>query len=151
MEGRSDEGKAAATFSAYCISGGLSVTEYILPIKWADIPWKQLNAHAKGHWRAKSNATKQLRAHVAGMVINERFTVDAPEVRLAFYMPNAIRRDTLNMAQSMKPAIDALVDQGIIERDDWDALTVGPMIVEIDRIRPRVVITIVSKNTPQMG
>lgn len=72
----------------------------------------------------------------------ERF--ETAEIQLSFYIPDARHRDTLNMAQSLKPAIDALVDQGILKGDEWNILRIGRMHVEIDRLNPRVEIRIES-------
>ena len=41
------------------------------------------------------------------------------ELSIDFHFPNLRRRDTLNAVQGLKPAIDGLVDAGIILDDDW--------------------------------
>jgi hypothetical protein len=114
----------------------------ILSIDWHLIPWAKLNAHSKGHWRAKSAATKQLRELVGMMACTRKERFKTATISLQFYMPNAIRRDTFNMCSSMKPAIDAIVDQGIIPDDNWKVLTIGAIGVGIDRDNPRVEITL---------
>jgi hypothetical protein len=109
----------------------------IVTIEWDLVPWKALNAHAKGNWRAKAAATKSFRRTV-GLICTRFDRFEVVEIRLHFFMPDAINRDALNMAQSMKPAIDALVERGIIAEDNWKKLRVGPMHVAVDRTNPRV-------------
>jgi len=58
-----------------------------------------------------------------------------------FCLANARRRDTANLIQSQKPAIDGVVDAGLIVDDDWKHLEIGSVKCEVDRKNPRVVLT----------
>jgi len=57
-----------------------------------------------------------------------------------FFVPDRRRRDEANLIQSCKPAIDGVVDAGVIEGDHWEKLTTGSVRVSIDKNDPRVVL-----------
>ncbi len=105
----------------------------------------RLHAHNKGHWRAKSTATKQLRELAQALVTQKgrgREQWRRACVHYRFYVPDNRRRDTANMIQATKPAIDGLVDAGLIKDDCWQHLSIGKVSVEIDRNNPRVVLRV---------
>jgi len=68
-------------------------------------------------------------------------TWDKAVVDYQFCLATARRRDTANLIQSQKPAIDGVVDAGIIADDDWKHLEIGSVKCEVDRKNPRVVLT----------
>jgi crossover junction endodeoxyribonuclease RusA len=107
------------------------------------LPRKELNEHNKGHWRAKTKAVRELRelAHV------EAIAAGAPRmyhgrIYYRFYWPDNRRRDEANAIQMLKPAVDGIVDAGVVHDDSWQYLGVGGVTSEIDRENPRVEITI---------
>jgi crossover junction endodeoxyribonuclease RusA len=59
-----------------------------------------------------------------------------------FYWPTAARRDILNACQGLKPAIDGIVDAGVLPDDNWKVLTIGHIRPHVDRANPRVVLTL---------
>jgi hypothetical protein len=98
-----------------------------------------LHAHAKGHWRVKANATKQLRTLAAFLAKASRKKLTGRvQVHYRFFVPDRRRRDEANLIQSCKPAIDGVVDAGAIEGDHWEKLTTGSVGVVVDKTSPRV-------------
>lgn len=106
----------------------------------------RLHAHNKGGWRAKATAVKQLRhfAYLVGKSLVTRSKAGSCryQIRYRFYVPNRRRADSANMVQSQKPAIDGLVDSGLIPGDHWEVLVLGGVTVEVDSANPRVVLEI---------
>lgn len=102
-------------------------------------PDKRLHAHAKGDRRAKSAATKQWR-EMAYMLAKQQVKGEPWEaafISYRFYFPDNIHRDAANAIQSMKPAIDGVVDAGLIAGDNWQRLRIAEVWCGIDRDRPR--------------
>lgn len=120
---------------------------YTLSIPWTSIDWEALHAHTSGNRKwAKIRATKalrewaqlQMRAAYGTLAPLERARLD---VRVWF--PDRRVRDLLNVAQTLKPAIDGMVKAGAVVDDRWEILrpaVVTPMGVDPDR--PRVEVTI---------
>lgn len=106
-------------------------------------PSAKLHAHNKGHWRSKSNAVRELRFSAATLVraamaresIQESW--DAAEIEYRFYFKDNRRRDAANAVQAMKPAIDGVVDAGLISDDCWQRLQIVGVVCGIDRENPR--------------
>lgn len=119
----------------------------ILDLPPADL--KALHAHAKGNWRAKAQATKQLRELAAGLtrvwIVQHpgHDAWDAALVTYRFFVPDRRQRDEANLIQSQKPAIDGVVDAGLLRGDDWTRLHIRDVIVDVDRDKPRVVLSFV--------
>jgi len=105
-------------------------------------PNPKLHAHAKGGWRAKVGATKELRQLAWSLALEACEQLEEPwpaaSVEYRFCVPDLRRRDAANMIQATKPAIDGLVDAGLIPDDDWRHLGTKAVIVELDRENPRV-------------
>lgn len=110
------------------------------------LPSKALHAHTSGHWRAKAAATRTARELACAFGLQSRGRGDRCDyfvrVSYQFFVPDMRVRDTVNLLQGMKPAIDGLVDAGCIYRDDWRWLQVLEIGVTVDRENPRVEITI---------
>ena len=113
------------------------------------LPWidKRLNAHNKGHWRAKAEPTREARAKALSLAT--RLIIDGAEpiksvasISYIFYVPNMVRRDSANMKQSCKPYVDGIVDSGLISGDHWQVLQDKGVAVIVDKLNPRVEITI---------
>lgn len=87
----------------------------------------RLHAHARGHWRPKSEATRNLRglAKCLAMQVGNKKITGIVVVDYTFYVPDMVTRDTANMIQACKPAIDGVVDARMIEADGWRYLLVG--------------------------
>lgn len=108
------------------------------------LPGARLHAHAKGHWRAKASATSAARslalsvARVKSLSPSCRRPGGRKQIDYLFFVPDRRRRDEANLVQSCKPYIDGLVDAGVLERDDWEYLHTRSIVVEVDRVDPRV-------------
>jgi len=113
-----------------------------------ELPWisSSLHAHAKGHWRDKSGATRAARNAAKaiaadGMARKSLKRIETPaSVVYRFYVPDLRKRDAANMIQSCKPYIDGIVDAGLLAGDDWQRLAIAGVVVEVDRLKPRVVL-----------
>lgn len=110
------------------------------------LPDARLHAHAKGNWRPKAAATKSLRelAHALAMVASRRRRPqwESATLHVLFCWKDNRRRDQANALQSLKPAIDGLVDAGIIVDDCWQVLRIGSIDCVVDRSNPRVELTL---------
>lgn len=110
------------------------------------LPSSALHAHAKGGWRSKTKPTRDYR-NLAGYLALEASRGRRPRwesavLSLRFWWPDNRRRDELNAAHGCKPAIDGFVDAGIITDDCWQVLRIGGIECGIDRVNPRVELTI---------
>ena len=104
-----------------------------------DLPPRALHAHTKGHWRNQQQAKAAYRREAYLRALPEAPPEPLEEAKLAirFYWPNRRRRDTLSAVQSLKPAIDGLVDAGWIVDDDWQHLGIGTIEAAVDSRRRR--------------
>ena len=94
-----------------------------IPLPWAAPP---LSLNDRMHWRPKAEKVRQAReaARWAIRAAQPRPTpMAAAEVVLHWRVPNLIRRDLDNLAATLKPVIDALVDEGVLPDDDWRHVT----------------------------
>lgn len=111
------------------------------------LPDASLNAHAKGHWRSKAKATANARfaAHAvaASTIRRGHAAFGSCVLNLTFHLPDNRRRDAINLAQSMKPSIDGMVDAGVMRDDSWQCMSIGSIVCKIDRENPRVTIEVV--------
>jgi hypothetical protein len=108
------------------------------------LPPRALHAHTTGHWWAKSAPTKKARkeaANIASAYRRQRIEGRAV-VSYDFYWPDRRRRDNANAIQSCKAYMDGIVDTGIIEGDHWEVLELGHGRSHVDKVNPRVEITL---------
>ena len=118
------------------------------------LPPAALHAHAKGHWRDKTTATRRYReeAYFLALIAMKESCGEIPKAEanepargrlsVAFYWPDNRRRDTLNAIQGLKPAVDGIVDAGVLSDDSWQVLQIGEITAQIDRDKPRVEINV---------
>jgi hypothetical protein len=99
--------------------------------------------HNKGHWRTKSEYTKELRMVSCfealrrnGVIPNSQ--IDRASIQYRFYVADRKRRDAANLVQACKPYVDGIVDAGLIAGDHWEALQIAVVSVEVDKKNPRV-------------
>ncbi len=104
---------------------------------------KPLSLNSRQHWHAKARDVAALRDATRLLVRNahigyhERVTVG-----LVYYPPDQRRRDADNLVATLKPACDALVDEGVVIDDDPAHMVklmpvIGPVVV-----RPQMVLTV---------
>lgn len=104
----------------------------------------KLHAHNTGHWRVKSKAVRELRELSFALTLEQlrgrRVTWQAAVLDYTFVVADRRRRDEANMIQATKPAIDGIVDTGLIPDDDWIRLHINSVHVVIGP--PGVVLTL---------
>lgn len=107
-----------------------------------ELPPKELSPNARPHFMAKARLTKKYRSTAAMLARLKR-----PEkpwetalVQTTWYFKTNRKRDRDNLLASMKAAFDGLADGGVVG-DDAGFVHLPP-VIEIDKERPRVVITI---------
>lgn len=109
-----------------------------------DFPPPQLHAHNKGHWRSKAKHVRAFRD--AAREIAEPLRPEEPLSRALLsydiFYPAKRRYDLTNTVQSLKPAIDGLVDAGIMDDDNWMVMQIGHIRGHLDRESPRVQLTV---------
>lgn len=99
----------------------------------------ELNGHNSGFWRAKADIVALLKSRACSItkqVTRQRW--EAAELVYRFYFPNLIQRDEANAVQSQKPAIDGIVQAGLIPNDDWKTLHIRAIECAVDIQKPRV-------------
>lgn len=105
------------------------------------LPDPKLHAHNTGNWRAKAPAIKALRNEAGLMCLmaqkGRKAKWNRATVTYRFFFKDNRKRDSSNCVQSMKAAIDGVVDSGLIPDDCWQVLTVAGVECGIDRDNPR--------------
>jgi crossover junction endodeoxyribonuclease RusA len=106
-------------------------------------PPLELNPNARVHRHAKATVVKRYRQDAAAVWAGARnargrqgLPLDGGTLWAHFYEPDRRKRDGDNLLAALKPAIDGMVDAGILVDDD--ALDHLPICRELDRDRPRV-------------
>jgi Holliday junction resolvase RusA-like endonuclease len=116
------------------------------------LPPTTLHAHNRGNWRSKAAPTRAYREEAALLAKQEMrrkrgsYPFEKAELGIDIYFPNLRRRDTLNVVQGLKPAIDGLVDARLIDDDDWQRLKIGYIRSYLDKDNPRVCLTITANS-----
>lgn len=77
-----------------------------------------LTSNARLHWTVKAGYTRLIRERVGWLAKAERIPAqDHVTVQLHYLPGDNRRRDAPNLVASQKPAVDALVDAGIVPDD----------------------------------
>ena len=94
---------------------------------------------------AKAGAIKKYR-RLAEEAVRVENIESAPWVSMSvmatFFFKDKRRRDPDNALGSLKAAHDGIVDSGLIKDDDWDRMKRKEPVLALDRIHPRVELTI---------
>ena len=113
-----------------------------------DLPYppRALHAHNTGHWRQKAAPTKAYRA-IAKLLTRKamgrtRRKWDRARLSILIRFPDRRRRDILNVCHSLKPAIDGLVDAGLLLDDNWQVLSIGTIHGIVSKGCPGITLTI---------
>ena len=104
-----------------------------LHIELPGLPPKECSPNWRGHWAAKADAVKLYRQDAGWRAVfatgdyaranGEKWTApDHATMHVTFIVPDNRRRDKTNMASAFKPALDGLVDAGIIQDDSHQHL-----------------------------
>jgi len=116
------------------------------------IPAAEIWPNSRLHWRRKSEITKSHRLaakNVTNMMISRPHHEEAVYhgYKLAFYYKDARRRDDDNAAASCKAYRDGIADALGVDDNTLKLLEIPTF--QIDRINPRVEITLISHQTNQ--
>jgi crossover junction endodeoxyribonuclease RusA len=119
--------------------------ETIVPLTFTlPLPPQRLSPNVRSHWAPKGKAVSEYRAaaRTAGWRVpaSQRPAWERATASVVFYAKDARRRDADNILASLKAAFDGLVDAGILADDA--GLTHAPLRIALDRLNPRVEITI---------
>lgn len=89
------------------------------------LPWRSppLSLNDRMHWRPKFEKTKRVQGEARWAIrtaLGRRSVrLAAAEVVLHWRVPDWRARDLDNLSATLKPAIDALVDEAVLPGDDW--------------------------------
>ena len=90
---------------------------YVVPLPWKKPP---MSLNDRGGWRVKYEANKEVIDAAWFAIRAARLPrVVGAVVTLHWRAPDRRRQDTDNMAATLKPCMDALVDEGFIPDDSW--------------------------------
>lgn len=77
-----------------------------------------------GHWAVTAKKRKEVRSTSALLARQASIPrLDTARVRLVWLVSDRRRRDRENITATLKPAIDGLVDAGVVEDDCWWIVT----------------------------
>ena len=89
----------------------------VVPLPWLRPP---LSLNDREHWAVKAKKVRAARSEAATAITAARVRpMERATIELHWRMPDLRHRDTDNPTASLKPAIDALVDCGVLPRDSW--------------------------------
>lgn len=89
-----------------------------IPLPWPKPPLSQNDRDERNRGGARKIATAKAEARMAIRSARVRPIVGC-EITLHYRVPDRRRRDADNLAVLLKVCQDALVDEGVIPRDDW--------------------------------
>lgn len=113
----------------------MNTYEIVLPY---DKPPLSLNQRL--HWAVKAKLVKEVRATTARLAEQLQIPpLEAVEITLIYTPKTARKRDTDNLFATLKPAVDGLVDAGVLADDNTEIVK-----------RLSVLIAPVSKTAPKM-
>lgn len=93
---------------------------------------KPLSLNDRDHWAVKARKNREVRSAVA-LAARAMKVTPAPHIHIALeYRPRDVRRrDPDNLWATAKPAVDGLVDAGIVEDDTAEFVTRHSPIITI--------------------
>ena len=110
---------------------------------------KPLSLNDRQSWMARARVTRQVRTTVAAAARVQQIRPQPHiHVQLEYVPKDARRRDTDNLWLTAKPAIDALVDAGILPNDGAGYVLAWTATRDHDKSFPRVSVTITDKGRP---
>ena len=101
-------------------------------------PHIALNAHQGGRWHKKMIFVSALRFRAKETCkAATKLKWPAATITYAFYFADRTARDEVNAMQSLKGAIDGIVDAGLIPDDDYKHLHLAGVVCRTDPTNPR--------------
>lgn len=90
---------------------------HLVPLPWAKPP---LSLNDRDHWRVKARKVALARDQARWAIRAARIPAfETVHLTLHWRVPDRRRRDLDNLAATLKPVTDALVDEKCIPDDDW--------------------------------
>lgn len=86
-----------------------------------DLPWPRppLNHNQRGHWARRSPVIREIRETTAWLAKAQKIPACGHIIVQLHYAPGRRRKlDPMNLTATSKPAIDGLVDAGVVPDDD---------------------------------
>lgn len=109
------------------------------------IPSTKEVQQAAGHWSRRAGERKPLRrkAHIlTRAAMNGRKGFLRARLDIALFYRDDRGRDTMNTIAALKPIVDGMVDAGAVYDDCWQHMELQKPTVGIDKLNPRVVLTL---------
>jgi crossover junction endodeoxyribonuclease RusA len=115
----------------------LAQYEIVLPY---DKPPLSLNQRL--HWAVKAKLVKEVRTTTERLAQQlEIPPLEAVEITLIYTPKTARKRDTDNLFATLKPAVDGLVDAGVIADDNTEIVTkLSVLIAPVSKTAPKIVL-----------
>ena len=90
-------------------------------LRFADDVIDARTPNSRGHWTGRQRSAKAVREAVGLLAHAQRQLAPVPPVaiRCTRWVTTRHKRDVDNTATSWKPALDGLVDAGVLPADDW--------------------------------
>ncbi|AIL96403.1 RusA family crossover junction endodeoxyribonuclease [Corynebacterium ureicelerivorans] len=97
------------------------MTQWDLKLPWVKPP---LSLNDREHWAPRAKKQKAVREASALLARQAGIPrLGTAKVRLVWLVADRRRRDRENITATLKPAIDGLVDAGVVEDDCWWIVT----------------------------
>lgn len=97
------------------------MTQWDLKLPWVKPP---LSLNDREHWAPRAKKQKAVREASALLARQAGIPrLGTAKVRLVWLVSDRRRRDRENITATLKPAIDGLVDAGVVEDDCWWIVT----------------------------
>lgn len=98
------------------------MTQWDLKLPWVKPPLSLNDRDA--HWAVTAKKKKDVRTTTALLARRAGIPrLETARVRLVWLVSDRRRRDRENITATLKPAIDGLVDAGVVEDDTWWVVT----------------------------
>lgn len=107
------------------------------------LPWppKPIHSHNSGSWRDRARAVSEYRFASAAIARSTCQPIQPPVVgHMIIRAPDRRLRDVLNWAHAAKPAIDGIVDAGVLPGDDWRTILSWTIEYVVDTDNPGITI-----------
>jgi crossover junction endodeoxyribonuclease RusA len=115
------------------------VTQYEIVLPYTKPP---LSLNQRLHWAVKAKLVKEVRTATAQLAKQAKIPpLEAVEITLIYTPKTARKRDTDNLFATLKPAVDGLVDAGVIADDNTEIVTkLSVLIAPVSKTAPKIVL-----------
>jgi crossover junction endodeoxyribonuclease RusA len=115
------------------------VTQYEIVLPYTKPP---LSLNQRLHWAVKAKLVKEVRTATAQLAKQAQIPpLEAVEITLIYTPKTARKRDTDNLFATLKPAVDGLVDAGVIADDNTEIVTkLSVLIAPVSKTAPKIVL-----------